>query len=156
MRSQGSSATEKLLVHRINGEIVVKDGELLFSRQGSHVGDQALLRLFLLEKGTFVINFNQISNDIDEADARPLTSVLMSVLNDVDEIQYMIRLLKTKSGDRPIKIVGDVSGFSGLEKLEKSRPMTITEMIIAMDGHPGLSIKQLIAASKKQLLKIAK
>lgn len=145
--------TATILLDGIDGEILVRNGELLYVRQGSLTGDQALVRIFLLEKGAFSIKFNELSKRISE-EPRPLTSVLMNVSNEVDEIKDIIRQLKVEN--RLIKIAGDISEFPGIEKIRELTPMTFTEMIAAMDGDPRDNIKILVAASKSRKLKIEK
>ncbi len=146
------SKTAIITFGEMDGKIAVKDGEMIYARHENHSGDAAMLRLFLLEKGYFSINFNETPGRTESDGPRQLTSVLMNVLNDVDEIKDMIRQLKVEN--RFLKIVGDITNFPALKPLENSKPMTIMEMIVKMDGHPGQNIKQLIAASKKRLLKI--
>ncbi|MCP4349841.1 MAG: response regulator [Desulfobacterales bacterium] len=145
--------TATIVLGEIGGEILVKNGELLYVSQGTLTGDQALIRIFLLEKGAFSIKFNELSKTVSEK-PRGLTSVLMNISNEVDEIKDIINKLHVDN--RLIKIVGDVSEFPEIDKIRELTPMTFTEMIVAMDGNSRDNIKILAAASKSRKLKIEK
>ncbi len=145
--------TATIILEEIDGEILVKNGELLYVRQGTLTGDKALIRIFLLERGAFSIKFNELSKTVSEK-PRGLTSVLMNVSNEVDEIKDIIRQLNVEN--RLIKIAGDVSEFPEIDKIRELTPMTFTRMIVAMEGNPRDNIKILVAASKSRKLKIEK
>lgn len=137
----------------MDAEIVVQNGELLYARQGAFSGYPALLRIFLLSRGYFSIQFNEIPSRIMSA-PQSLTSVMMRVANDVDEIRDMIR--KLGIGDRRVTLEKDLAEFPALEKVRAVTPATFVEIITAMEGDLKQNIRILVSASKKRKLKIEK
>ncbi|GBC61119.1 DNA-binding response regulator [Desulfonema ishimotonii] len=135
----------------MDSEIVIRSGELLAARQGGFTGDEALIRMFLLESGYFSIKFNEIPPGITGS-PRSLTSVLMNISNEVDEIRDIIRQLGV--GDRRLIIADETAEFPELRKVREIMPATFTEIITAMDGDIRENIRLLVAASKKRKLKV--
>ncbi len=146
--------TATIRLKDMDAEIAVLDGQLLFVRQGKFTGNDAMLRIFLLERGYFSIQFNQTPAGCDENDCRPLTSVLMNVSNDVDEIRDMIRRLGIEN--RRLRFIDDLADFPELEKVRQFTPAGLVELISYMDGNPMDNIKVLVAASKRKKLKVEK
>ncbi|MGE0087022.1 MAG: response regulator [Desulfococcaceae bacterium] len=137
----------------MDAEIVIKDGQMLHVRQGKFSGDEAMVRIFLLEKGFFSIQFNEIPPGCGN-ECKSLTSVLMNVSNDVDEIRDMIRQMGVEN--RLLRFADDLNGFPALEKVRQFTPATFTELITVMEGHPKDNIRMLVAASKQKKLKLDK
>ncbi|MEE4356507.1 MAG: response regulator [Desulfococcaceae bacterium] len=145
--------TATIRLKDMDAEIVIRDGELLYVRQGDFRGDEALLRIFLLEKGYFSIQFNEVPSGCGD-ECRSLTSVLMNVSNEVDDIRDMIRQLGVE--DRRLRFADDLGDFSDLEKVRQFTPGTFIELICCMQGNPKDNIRVLVAASKQKKLKLDK
>ncbi|MDM8525414.1 response regulator transcription factor [Desulfococcaceae bacterium HSG8] len=148
------SKTASIFLKGIDGDIFIENGLLLHVRQGNFTRDQALRRIFFLEKGPFSVMFNYLPEDISGKDARPLMSVLMGVLADVDEIKDIIRRIGTEN--RLIKIDDDVSNFPDIEKFKTLSPLPFANLLALMEGDLKKNLKVLIMASKKGKLKIVK
>jgi len=148
------SKTASIFLKEIDGEIFIENGELVHVRQGMFTGNEAMTRIFLLEKGTFSVKFNNLPPDLPEREMKPLMSVLMGVLADVDEIKDIISRMGVK--DRLIKIDTDVSEFPSLDKLKALSPISFTKLLISMEGDVKNNLKVLIMASKKGKLRIVK
>lgn len=149
-----SMKTATIRIKDLDAEIVIKNGELLHVRKGAFKDYQALLRIFLLERGYFSTQFNEIPAGITPGKPQSLTSVLMNVANDVDEIKDLLRQIGI--GDRRLKFADDLSDFPALEKVRDVTPATFTELIVEMEDDPKKNIKILVAASKQRKLKIEK
>jgi hypothetical protein len=147
------SKTATITLREVEGEIGVRDGEFVYAKKGPHEGNEALLRLFLLEKGYFSIQFNKLPPNAGKQ-TRSLTSVLMNTLKEVDEIKEQISQFNL--GNRRIVISGEGTEFPEIEKIKPKTPMTLVEMIIEMDKSPKENIRTLIAAGRKKLLKVEK
>lgn len=145
--------TAVIRMRDIDAEVVVENGKLLYARQGIFTGDQAMLRVFLLEQGYFSVVFNEIPSYIS-GKPRTLTSVLMNISNEVDEISEIIRQMGVK--DRLIQIKGDISDYPELEKISEILPANFIRIITAMNGTIRDNIKTLIDASQKRVIKIEK
>jgi len=147
------SKTASLFLKDIDGEIYVESGFLIHARQGSFTEEQAIIRIFLLEKGSFSIKFNELPENISKQ-SRSLMSVLMSAANEVDEVKDIIGRMNAEN--HFIKIDDDVSEFPDIEKLRKYPSLTIIDMIVLMEGNPGDNLNVLINASKKDKLRLMK
>ncbi len=147
------SKTATITLREAEGEIGVRDGEFVYAKKGSHEGNEAMLRLFLLEKGYFSIQFNKLPPNVGKQ-TRSLTSVLMNTLKEVDEIKEQISQFNL--GNRRIVISGEGTEFPEIEKIKPKTPMSLVEMIIEMDKSPKENIRTLIAAGRKKLLKVEK
>ncbi|QTA81605.1 Two component system response regulator domain-containing protein, DUF4388 [Desulfonema limicola] len=143
--------TAVIRIRDIDAEIVVQSGKLLYARQGVFTGDQALLRIFLLEQGYFSVVFNEIPPYIT-GKPRSLTSILMNIANEVDNVFEIIRQMGVK--DRRLQIKGDISEYPELEKISEILPANFIRIITAMSGTIKDNIKTLIDASQKRVLKI--
>ncbi len=147
------SKTATITLEILEGQVLVQNGELLRAQMGKFTGDDALLRIILNEKGYFSIRFNELPENA-EGSPRKITSVLMNILNSVDEIKHVVRRINAEN--RLVRIVGNVSEYPEIEEIKHLSPATFTEMIVAMSGDPLKNIKTLIAAFKKKLVKIEK
>ena len=145
--------TATIQLRDIDAEIVIKSGEVLHIRQGNFTGTEALIRIFLLEKGYFSINFNEIPPGL-KGSPKSLTSMLMNVSNEVDEIKEIIQRLKV--GEKKIVALGDLSEFPTIAKAEWIMPATFTSIIVAMEGTLKENINTLVAATKKKLIGLEK
>ncbi|MDM8537768.1 response regulator [Desulfobacterales bacterium HSG17] len=143
--------TATIRIRDIDAEIVVKNGKLLYARQGISTGDQALLRIFLIEQGYFSVVFNEIPPYISEK-PRSLTSILMNISNEVDDVFEIMRQMGVK--DRRLQIKGDISEYPELEKISEILPASFIQIITAMNGTIKDNIKTLIDASQKRVLKV--
>jgi len=145
--------TAVIKIRDIDAEIVVKNGKMFYARQGAFTGDQALLRIFLIEQGCFSVVFNEIPPYIT-GKPRPLTSVLMNISNEVDDVSEIIRQMGVQ--DRLIQIRGDVADYPELEEISDILPATFIRIITAMKGTIKDNIKTLVDASQKRVIKIEK
>ena len=146
------SKTASIFLKELKSEIFIQNGSLLHVRQGQFTGDQALTRIFLLEKGTFSVKFNDLPPEMAEKEETPLMSVLMGVLADVDEMKDMINRLGVK--ERLVRIVPDISDFPPLEKFRNLSPLPFVNLLTMMDGELKDNLSTLIAASKQGKLKL--
>lgn len=147
------SKTASMFLKDIDGEIYVENGFLIHARQGGFTGEQAITRIFLLEKGSFSIKFNELPEDIS-GQPKPLMSVLMNAANEVDEIKDAISRMHVEN--HLVKINGDVSEFPDIGKLRKHPQLTFTDMVVLMEGNPRDNLSTLVKASKKGKLKLVK
>jgi len=148
------SKTASIYLKEIDGDIFIENGMLIHVRQGFFTGDNALTRVFLLEKGSFSVRFNDLPANIPRNDAKPLMSVLMGVLADVDEIKDMIKVMGAEG--RLLKADSDTAAFPELEKLKGLPAMPFVNLMALMEGNLKDNLKPLAAAFKKGKIKIVK
>ena len=145
--------TATIRMKEMDAEIVVQNGAFLYARLGQFTGEQALQRIFLLEKGGFSVKFNEIPPGV-RGKTIPLTSILMNVTKDVDEIRDIMGQMGVEN--RQMIIAGDLSLFPELEQIRHITPATFAEIIASMEGDLKENIRILIQASTERILKIEK
>lgn len=150
---QLGSKTASIFLKDMDGEIYIQNGALLGARQGAFTGDQALTRIFLLEKGGFIVRFNELPTHIS-GKTKSLMSALMNVTADVDEIKDVVS--RIRANDHLIKLKNEVSDFPALERFNNFPPVSFIDMIVSMEGDPKDNLKTLITAWKEGKLTIAK
>ncbi len=150
---QLGSKTASIFLKEMDAEIYIQNGSLLGARQGAFKGDQALTRIFLLEKGGFTVRFNELPAHLS-GKTQSLMSVLMSVTADVDEIKDVVS--RIRADEHLIKLKNDVSDFPALSIFTNYHPVSFIDMIVSMEGEPKDNLKTLITAWKEGKLTIAK
>lgn len=148
--AQSSTATT-IILQEIKGEIIMKNGFLLHVRQGFFTGDQALIRLLLLNRGSFTVKFDDAPEKISETQ-KPVILALVKAMTGVDEVRNFVSRIPAKNPH--VRIEDDVSEYPSLEKFKKFSPIPITEMIVLMEGDIMNNIKALTSASKKGKIRI--
>ncbi|MCP4351806.1 MAG: response regulator [Desulfobacterales bacterium] len=142
--------TARIGLDDIDGEIFIEEGELVLVRQGAFTGDQALLRIFLLEKGSFSVIFDDLPAKIYE-EPKAVTSVLMNVTAEVDEIRDVIKRIGAEN--IKVKMDDDMSEFPVIEKYKKLTPVPFIELLVSMEGKLNNNLSMIIKASKKGKIK---
>lgn len=142
-----------LIMPGIDGEVFFKEGELLMVRQGNYTGDDALLRMLLLEKGNFFIRFDHTPPVSSDTPHR-LMSSLMKCLAKVDEIRDVIKQIQAENGR--FRVGEDHTDFPMLSRFKGRNPLSLIEMITEMDGDLMENLKMLIDASKTRMIKLVK
>lgn len=135
----------------INGAIYIDKGAFSHAVKGKFEGTDALLRIFLDEKGMFTVEFAELPENIPRA-KKPLTGVLMSILAEVDEINDIIS--KIKAENKLIGIGKDATDFPKIEEVQANFPASVMDLIIVMGEHPKKNLKTVIQAFKKGALKV--
>ncbi|WP_207678444.1 response regulator [Desulfonema magnum] len=148
------SKTASIFMKEIDGDIFIENGSLVHVRQGNFTGEQALIRIFLLEQGAFSVRFGELPPDIAGKGAKPLMSVLMGVLAEVDETEDIISRMGVEN--QLIKIDDNISDFPALEKFKAISPISFINLLVLMEGEVKNNLKILIMASKKGKLKIVR
>jgi len=134
----------------MNGDIFIEKGQLVFTRYGDFTGEQALYRLFLLEKGVFSVDFDTLPAEITKI-PRPIMKVLMNVLVYVDEIKDTLKYIRGKNS--PLQFAPDLSAFPSIAKFKKLPAVTFFDMLIMMEDDLKENLNVLIAATKQGKLK---
>jgi DNA-binding response OmpR family regulator len=143
--------TASIFLEDTDGEIFIQNGSLVHARQGNFTGNEALTRIFLLEKGRFRVNFNEMPADIS-GEPIPLTSVLMNVMSDVDEIHDIIERIGGK--DRMVTMGRGTLDFPESEKIANLLPISFIECIVRMNGDLKKNIRAMNSAVKEGTLRI--
>ena len=145
--------TAVIHLEQMKGAIFIENGQLVHVRQDTFTGDQALYRLFFLEKGSYTIDFEELPASIPKTPAS-IINVLMRVLAYVDEIKDTLQRIKGKS--RPLQFVSDLTKFPTIEKFRKLPELTFIDLMVLMEGDLKDNIDILIATAQKGKFKVLK
>lgn len=114
----------------MEGEIVVQSGEVVVVRQGKLSGMEALLRLFLLESGPFILNYEKLPEKLNES-GREIGYLLLQVTTRIDEIREAMQLIGGQQA--MLHLQAQSSGIPQLEALRKSFPLPLIELLTRLE-----------------------
>lgn len=146
-----ASKTGSLSAHDIDGKIYVENGELVHASQGPFTGQEAIHRMFLLERGYFSIVFGPLPGDIPRKPI-PLMSVLMNAANEVDEIKDAIHQANPKG--LKIQASGDLSAFPAIDNIKRRLPLSALDAVAAMDCSIRENLDSLLEALRQEKIKL--
>ncbi len=123
--------TARIALPEMDAEIFVKDGKLVAIRQGDRAGDDALVRILLLERGAFTVWFGELPAKITET-PRPVTSALMTTAAAVDDIRD--KLARMKVTDVSVKVIDTTGGFQALAPYLNQPPILFLQLVVNLPG----------------------
>ncbi len=145
--------TAAITLHDIDAEIYIQDGMLIQVRQGEFTGKQALIRIFFLEKGSFLVRFHDLPAKITE-EPQPLTSLLMGILAKVDEIKDLLN--RTQVADKYLDKGESLNQFPEIEKFSDLMPIPFVGLIVKMENDLNENLAIIVRALKNGGLKLRK
>lgn len=137
----------------LEGGLVVRDGKIVAARQGGFRGMDAIIRLFLLETGSFVLRYDKIPN-VSEKFEQDIGNLLLEVNLKIDEVKEKMQSMGGE--DTMFNIQTTPSDIQDLEVLRKDFPMTLITLVALLKYHleDGLGLVQK-AIEKKVLTRSA-
>jgi DNA-binding response OmpR family regulator len=115
----------------IDGVIAVKEGTVIGIRQGDFYGKEAFLRLLLLQKGRFIVTFEELV-DLGEEDSMNVGNLLLSGVSEADEIRDNIQ--KLGSTDMLVSLKNSAAPVPGTEEFMDKFPLPLLTVITRMTG----------------------
>ncbi|MDI6795379.1 MAG: response regulator [Desulfatibacillaceae bacterium] len=149
MEMGAKTATVKL--PEMDGVIYLSQGRFVHARQGRFTGEEALVRIFLLEKGSFTTRFNELPANIG-GQPQPLMGLLMNVLAAKDEIMEIIAKVAQKAPY--IKIEEMASGLALPQNMELPGVFPLKDLVAAMEGSLKANLKAVVDAVKSGQVKV--
>ncbi len=137
--------TATLTFPDIDGEIVIEEGMIIHCRQGNFTQTKAINRIFFLEKGKFLVNFNKIDKNIKKSKIG-IMNLLMSNIAYIDEVRLMMKSIPNSEG--AVEITEEFKELTGLETSESEKKMRIIEIILKMKGSLKENVESLILINK--------
>lgn len=115
----------------MQGFILTAEGNILKICQGKFTGIAALLRLFLLEKGRFSVQYDRQPETLPEPENAIFTA-LLTTASLADEIRARIE----ESGkDNPLLTIASGDGLAAaIAQCRQMFPLSLLELICLMDG----------------------
>ena len=145
--------TATIRLDGMKANIYLEEGALMHVSMGAFKGQSALERMFLMEKGPFSVQFDQLPENIPKS-PMPLMSVLMNVLAEVDEINSHINRMSKE----PVSLERGPSwdSPSGLKDLMEDPPVPLTDLVALMKGGLKENLVAVVDAVKNGKLKPSK
>lgn len=127
---QGGRAS-RIILPEMGGKIITADGNLLLIRQGIHTGLEALLRLLLMEKGSFSVHYDQIPEQMPEPEA----SIFSALLNTASRLDHLKSAAKTTGQENPLLTLPEQgSSVPEIDLWQAQFPLPLFTLITLMSG----------------------
>ena len=137
--------TATILFPDMDGEIIIENGVMISCRQGLFTKTKAINRIFFLESGQFIVNFNKINDNIDK-DNINIMSLLMNNISYIDEVRLMQRSVSNDPGG--IIVTQEFKDLTGLDIPESDKLININDIIVKMEGSLKENVESLIQINK--------
>lgn len=137
--------TATILFPDMDGKIIIKNGVIINCRQGSFTKTEAVNRIFFLERGKFIVNFNKINNKINIEKIR-IMNLLMSSMIYIDEVKVMIA--SHLKNIKEIRVTKEFKNLTGLDIPESDNSVDINEIIVKMKGGLKENVESLVQLNK--------
>ena len=116
----------------LDGELILENGLLVFARQGSFTGKDALNRILLVEGGGFSVSYDKIPDDIPKQPVQPMKAI-MDAVTYIDEIKSMMENLQPGSPVN-VTVTPGLKKLKGAEGLRENGPIPLVKLIISLEG----------------------
>ncbi|PIE64313.1 MAG: hypothetical protein CSA26_08695 [Desulfobacterales bacterium] len=123
-----SNKSGKITFPEMDGELVTAAGSILSVRQGSWQNEEALLRLFFLEKGSFIIQYGEQEG----TNLGSIESLLFSIARNLDELHDQIDMLVPQNALLHLHAYKK-EGLE-IEQLGEESPTSLVNLIFSMEG----------------------
>ena len=137
--------TATILFPDMNGEIMIENGVMISCRQGPFTKTKAINRIFFLESGKFIVNFNKINDNTDKDDIN-IMSLLMNNISYIDEVRVMQKSISNAPGG--IRVTQEFKDLTGLDIPESDKLININDIIVKMKGSLKENVESLIQINK--------
>ncbi len=124
----------------MNGELVVANGAILDVRQASWRGREALLRLFMLGIGSFVINYGKRSGE----ELGNIESLLLFIGTTLDEINENIESIVPKGA--LLRAKSNLKEFPDIDQVSFILPAGAAVLCAAMQGELDDNLNSILNA----------
>lgn len=88
----------RIILPEMNGKIITAGGNIILIRQGAFTGLEALLRLLLIEEGSFSVHYDQIPTNLPE----PKCSIFSALLTSAAQVDHIKAAAETTGQDNPM------------------------------------------------------
>jgi len=139
---QGGRAS-RIILPEMNGKILTAGGNLLLVRQGTFTGLEALLRLLLIEKGSFSVHYDQIPEKLPD----PECSIFSALLTTAAQVDHMKSAAETTGQQNPLlSLPQQGSAVPEIDGLRGQFPMPLLTLVTLMEGEVEDNMNQVLKA----------
>jgi DNA-binding response OmpR family regulator len=126
-----SARTCKIVMPEMKGTIITADGNILMVRQGIFSKLEALLRLMVLERGSFAVQYNQLPTDLPP----PEFSIFSALLEAATQIDHLKMAAETTGQQNPrLLLIPSGSGIPEIDCWKTHFPLRLFTLICLMNG----------------------
>ncbi len=144
--------TVRITLENMDGEIFIREGNLVYVAMNHFTGESALTRLLLLEKGHFTVRFDNLP-DITDENSITLISILMKTIAGVDEIRDQINASQNENRILDIDETHPASpDFPGLTQYREMFPATYLDILTRLSGALEENFKLIESALQQGVL----
>lgn len=123
--------TARIVLPEMNGKIITAGGNIVLVRQGAFTGHEALLRLLLIEKGSFAVHYDQIPANLPE----PECSIISALLTISAQVDHIKAAAETTGQPNPmLTLPPQGSGEPEIDCWRSQFPVPLLGLITLMDG----------------------
>lgn len=133
----------------IEGGFVIWDGKIVAARQGGFRGMDGIVRLFLLESGSFILRYDEIPK-VSGKFEQDIGSLLLEVNLRIDELRESMQSIG--SGNIMLQLQAAPSDFPEIEVLQDSFPMSLVELVALLQGDLEDGLNLVKRAVEKKVL----
>ncbi len=116
----------------IRGRIVARCGQVVSAQQGGYTGMEALIRLFLLESGSFILTYEQQRPVRADEEGREIRHLLLKVTMRVDEIKEVMDSLGGR--DAILELQEKPTKIPQIEAMRHAFPLPMVNLLTQMEG----------------------
>ncbi|PIE57190.1 MAG: hypothetical protein CSA34_00275 [Desulfobulbus propionicus] len=109
------------------GELIIAAGAVLSARQGSWRGEEALLRLFFLEEGSFKIHYGKQEGE----EMGSIESLLLFIGSTLDELHEQIDAIAPQNS--MVHLHATDEEFAEIARLREKAPLSLNSLIFSME-----------------------
>ncbi len=129
----------------MDAEITIKNGLIISCRQGTFTKAKAINRIFFLEKGKFIVNFDDVKNSKGNEKIRIL-SLIMSNIAYIDEVRLIVNSLPENL--KKVRVTQEFNDLIGVNITGSDDPKSIDDIIVGMKGNLKENVEALIQINK--------
>jgi len=135
--------TSRLILPEMNGKILTAGGNLLLIRQGIFTGLEALLRLLLIEQGSFSVHYDQIPEKLPE----PEWAIFSALLTTAARVDQMKSAAETTGQQNPLlSLPQQGSDVPEIDCLRGQFPMPLLTLVTLMEGEVEDNMNKVLKA----------
>jgi len=135
--------TSRIILPEMNGKILTAGGNLLLIRQGIFTGLEALLRLLLIEQGSFSVHYDQIPEKLPE----PEWAIFSALLTTAARVDQMKSAAETTGQQNPLlSLPQQGSDVPEIDCLRGQFPMPLLTLVTLMEGEVEDNMNKVLKA----------
>jgi len=132
----------------MDGKILIDSGDVLSMSHASYTGTDALIRLLLLNQGTFSVH-NDTHENAKAAERIPIDTLIFSTAVQIDEVEERIHECIPAS---LLELDVDSNEFQDISRFKKDFPLSPRQLISKMPGEIMDNIEQIAKAFTNKVL----